>query len=656
MRKFSTNTSVPAISRLAGDQGGGLTLGSTRPFHFATPVWGRAYTDLFVKVGLPTLLAEGNLPAVSARTSCRYRIFTTEDDAPLIEKANSVHRLKDLMDVEISLIADGGSPDYEKASRCFERSIQQAGAVGAALVSMSPDAIVSAGSLERVLALVDGGKRLILTAVPRVSKTPGTIDRLLDHCSSSDRSISMTGPQMVEFALSCLHPISRSLFHDCENFNSHPSHLYWRVGDEGLVARCFHMHPLCIVPDYEAARFRSTIDDDYVRLAFPDPETVHVVADSDEIFVAELSAPSHLVGNDSAGKFTAAAVASWAERHANSMHRHMFDTSIRVHRKPMSQAVWRNAEVEADRTAGEIRDLLARPGLSLAIRDPISFIRRIVRRAQDTDAPAGSDRRLTLARALKRGWARVALRVFGLGIAWHEFFRDWHKRNSGRIYGRPPDTYPWHYRWLSLTAVTRMLAPDLGRLRGRVLYIVRGDGELGTLIGGESGPGFSISVGAGPIPGVDVAAPEDGPLPFADGAMDAAVCLALPPENCDPRALLAEMGRVLRPGGRLVVNRPAWANDETRPMAADALARLLPPGMHALKFLARGGRASIFGSRFFERVATAPMVPRTLLLPIVPLIFFSAICLNALFRLVDVFLDPDRWGAANVAVVAEKRL
>jgi SAM-dependent methyltransferase len=49
-------------------------------------------------------------------------------------------------------------------------------------------------------------------------------------------------------------------------------------------------------------------------------------------------------------------------------------------------------------------------------------------------------------------------------------------------------------------------------------------------------------------------------MPFADGSFDAAVAAdVLCHAGVDPAAALAELRRVLRPGGRLVVNMPAFA-------------------------------------------------------------------------------------------------
>lgn len=57
------------------------------------------------------------------------------------------------------------------------------------------------------------------------------------------------------------------------------------------------------------------------------------------------------------------------------------------------------------------------------------------------------------------------------------------------------------------------------------------------------------------ISGVDVLAPADA-LPFADDSFDCVLCTEVLEHCADPLAALAEMTRVLRPGGRLFLTTP----------------------------------------------------------------------------------------------------
>ncbi|MGH2354789.1 MAG: class I SAM-dependent methyltransferase [Chloroflexota bacterium] len=64
-----------------------------------------------------------------------------------------------------------------------------------------------------------------------------------------------------------------------------------------------------------------------------------------------------------------------------------------------------------------------------------------------------------------------------------------------------------------------------------------------------------------PLPGVDVVARLDGPhLPFTTGGLDGAFALNVLEHLDDLRAAMAEIHRVLRPGGRCTIEVPYFAS------------------------------------------------------------------------------------------------
>jgi hypothetical protein len=53
-------------------------------FLLVTPVWGKLYTEIFLSVGLPSLLAQHNLPAI--KSPLAYHIYTTSEDAERLQE------------------------------------------------------------------------------------------------------------------------------------------------------------------------------------------------------------------------------------------------------------------------------------------------------------------------------------------------------------------------------------------------------------------------------------------------------------------------------------------------------------------------------------------------------------------------------------------
>jgi ubiquinone/menaquinone biosynthesis C-methylase UbiE len=130
------------------------------------------------------------------------------------------------------------------------------------------------------------------------------------------------------------------------------------------------------------------------------------------------------------------------------------------------------------------------------------------------------------------------------------------------------------------TAVTERLLAAAGDLRGRaVLELASGNGELAARLADEVGPDGSVLASDEAegmvdllvtrlrgLPQVEVARIDGGDIPAADASYDVVVCrmgLMLMP---DPDRALAEVRRVLRPGGRLVA--AVWGDPAGNPWLA----------------------------------------------------------------------------------------
>jgi SAM-dependent methyltransferase len=120
----------------------------------------------------------------------------------------------------------------------------------------------------------------------------------------------------------------------------------------------------------------------------------------------------------------------------------------------------------------------------------------------------------------------------------------------------------WWYR-----ALHRRLCDALADIRGRVLDAGCGTGGLLTVLARQRPDmaRFGLEWDAGAAArarrksGAMVARGSVNAIPFADGSFDVAVSAdVLCHAAVDPAAALGELKRVLRPGGRLVVNMPAY--------------------------------------------------------------------------------------------------
>jgi SAM-dependent methyltransferase len=118
-----------------------------------------------------------------------------------------------------------------------------------------------------------------------------------------------------------------------------------------------------------------------------------------------------------------------------------------------------------------------------------------------------------------------------------------------------------------LAEITAMLGPtaglrclDLGSDNGIVSLILRRGG--GDWASADMTEESVASIRE--LVGTDVHRVEDGRLPFADAAFDRVVVVDMLEHVADERAFAAELARVVKPGGRLVVNTPHLADTALR--------------------------------------------------------------------------------------------
>jgi hypothetical protein len=330
--------------------------------HFATAVWGDVYTDLYLKVALPTQLSAGNLPAFADRQQCLYAIHTTSRDARAIRRSPAYAMLQETLPTEIVLFGDDEVAQHRThtlMSECHRRAIAAADAAGAAILLLPPDAVWSDGSFSTVSRVVAAGKRVVIVAGVRVLKETFVPTLVETFGSKNNAAMTLPARELVRLTLEHLHPVSRSLFWDAAKINSWPSHLYWHVPGEGMLARCFHLHPLLVDSASKGASFSSTVDDDWIEQACQNPDDVYVVEDSDELMVCEMSKRAQVVGNIRRGAYREPKVARWVVRYANPLHRALVQRPIRMHCSELSPQ-WREVESLAERVVSEVFRTLPR--------------------------------------------------------------------------------------------------------------------------------------------------------------------------------------------------------------------------------------------------------------------------------------------------------
>lgn len=125
------------------------------------------------------------------------------------------------------------------------------------------------------------------------------------------------------------------------------------------------------------------------------------------------------------------------------------------------------------------------------------------------------------------------------------------------ICGAHPNYWPWHFQYLFLAEVHPWQRSRMMQLKGRVLDVGCGRRPYEAWVNkGLDGVSEYIGLDVAPGPGVDIVVGPDDQWPLADASVDAILLTQVLEHVADRKLLVREIGRVLRPGGTLLLTVP----------------------------------------------------------------------------------------------------
>lgn len=309
-----------------------------------TAVWGAWHTDAFLTLNLPTLFADGNLPALAARHRLRYRIVTRQADRARLEVAPAIQRLRSLMPVTVEVVPDRLLADPIAAHvAIWRQSISDAATDGAFVLLMPPDVLWSDGSYDHVATLLSAGKQAIFLAFPRVSTNSFEPDFKARYGPAPDR-VTLDARELVAWTIRHLHPLTAAYARDSRHFPSHAEMILWPVPGEGMAVRALAREPLLFNPTRFSISSLQMLEgvESEAELALP--------SDSDQIFGISL-AP---LGKDASwhvalARLEASGLGRWWLQYDAPANDYVSSTRLRWHHTPASEAMWRRVECLGDR-------------------------------------------------------------------------------------------------------------------------------------------------------------------------------------------------------------------------------------------------------------------------------------------------------------------
>ena len=322
-------------------------------FHVVTAVWGAEYRHLFLDVCLPNLLASRNLEALPPGS--RYRIFTSREDANVLAGSGIVREVEARLPVDVVPVLELSAASrsrFTKESICHRRAVGDAREAGDGLIFLCPDHFVSEGAFAALVRGHAAGMRAVVCPGIRVDR-----DAFLDALGIRAGTEPVAPRDLVAAGVNHLHPSAQVQCVDNATSARQPIGVFWKVPGEGLLARCFRLHPLMVDPVRRDTPLEDTIDGHFVRRSCPIRSQVHVVTDSDELVLFEMSRPD-------ASTTAAGARAGLAWRAAVTMGRcdshqqSYWMEPIRLHLRDLGDA-WIGIETRSSRFARRVLALHA---------------------------------------------------------------------------------------------------------------------------------------------------------------------------------------------------------------------------------------------------------------------------------------------------------
>jgi hypothetical protein len=323
---------------------------TTQTFHVVSVVWGQRHVEMFLDVAVPNQLTAGNLGALPVGS--RYRVFTAREDVEALAASPVLGRVAALMPVDLEVmpeLSESSVPALHRMTTAHCRALTDARDTRAALVFLNADCFISEGALDAVVRRHSAGSRAVVCTGIRLNR---------DEFVAALRARGVQGlppRELAKLAMDHLHAFTLAHMIDASQTARGPISVYWKVPGEGILARSFFLHPLMIDPVCPDAMPETTIDAKYVARACPAYEDIHVVTDSDELSVFELSGTDEAVNETVLGGirlWRAATMFTSRDSHQKRYWTH----PIRIHGRDLGPA-WKAVETESARFARRVMRL-----------------------------------------------------------------------------------------------------------------------------------------------------------------------------------------------------------------------------------------------------------------------------------------------------------
>lgn len=407
------------------------------------PVWGHRFVRQFLELGLPTLLAPGNVPAVAASLPTEFVILTSSDDAPLIQETVTFKRLAAICSAKIHpidhLITD--SNHSTTITLAYTEAIRAAGEamVDTCFFFLVSDYIMADGSLGNVLQRMRRGVSAVVVGNLQVA-TEDALPSLRLKLATSKDALVVPPRELMQWALNHLHPaLVANTVNIPFSHNAHTNRLFWRIDGRTILGRFYLMHMLCVRPEITDFIIGASCDYSFVPEMCPSGN-IEAVTDSDEYLVIEMQPRNHEAAFLRPGPLQPRALAKSLSDWTTQTHRDNARHSMVFHAAELPENLASSIKI-ADKYVADVAGFLR--------REPLPYRGHPFWRGAMAAYCDATGRKLT-----DDEWRYVLeLPVSG---DWMTHWLIWQAKYT--LMGRPPRVLPWHPLWPDYHAVLNEIA------------------------------------------------------------------------------------------------------------------------------------------------------------------------------------------------------
>jgi SAM-dependent methyltransferase len=430
---------------------------SPRAVKLLLPVWGYDYVRQFLELGLPTLLAPGNVPALAQALPTEFIILTSLDDEPFIREHLAFKRLDAICPTEIRpidhLISDG---NYSTTiTLAYAEAVR---AVGEAMLDtcfffLVSDYIMADGSLANALKRMQDGASAIVVGNFQIAREEA-LRWLRDKLRlAKQHSLALPPRELMLWALNHLHPATlANMVNIPFSHNSHTNRLFWHVDGNTILGRFFLMHMLCVRPELTNFVIGASCDYSFVPEMCPSGN-VQAITDSDEYLVIEMQPRDHESAFLSPGPIKPRELAKSLSQWTTSVHRANANYSLLFHGSALP------------------------PQIASSIKEADAFISRVTRHLNRRSLPhrghpywhgaMAAFHDATGHRLSEEEWPYA----FGLPPGPRRITHWLLWRAKHVLMGRPPYVLPWHPSWPDFRKVLQELQPFFADQNSKLLMV-----------------------------------------------------------------------------------------------------------------------------------------------------------------------------------------